>query len=72
VFAAEDALRTLFPHRYIQTTIQLMCFSFATIAHGFCRFARVKARPSDREVTRFISRRLAATVSVETLFRSPA
>lgn len=44
------------------------------MAHGFCRFARVKARPANREVhvTRFISCRSAAAVGVETLFHRSA
>lgn len=60
--------------QYVWAIIQLSCFSLAGMAHGFCRFARVKARPANREacVTRFISCRSPATVGVETLFRRSA
>lgn len=63
---------TLYIRRYIQAIIQLTCFSLTAMAPGFCRFARVKVRSSDREVTRFISHWLAATVGDKTLFRRSA
>jgi len=58
---------------YIRAIIQLSCFSLAAMAHGFCRLRLRQSVPAGpREVTRFISRWLAATVNVETLFRTPA